>query len=194
MHLRCLRFGFPLVLITALAACTPAADPALQRVSREDSRLDTLFVRLREARDAAEAERVEQQIWTAWTTSGRPDVDRLMKEGAEMMAAGDYDAAVRVFDRLVKLAPNFPEGWNKRATAHYLRGDYAASIRDIGRTLALEKRHFGALSGLGTICITQGNHRAALRAFEAVLALNPQAHGTRRLVNTLRAKLGMASA
>ena len=191
MHLRCRRFGFQIVFLTALAACAPAAEPAARHAAREGSRLDTLFLRLRKAQDPAEAALIEQQIWTAWTASGRPDVDRLMTHGLEAMASGDYGAAARAFDRVVTLAPNFPEGWNKRATIHYLRGDYPASLRDIGRTLALEKRHFGALSGLGTIYITQGNHRGALHAFQAVLELHPQARGTRRLVNTLRAKLGI---
>jgi tetratricopeptide (TPR) repeat protein len=185
-------FGLYAAVLAGLAGCRPAAERLATNTGRQSQRLDTLFVRLRTAPDANEAEAIEQQIWAVWTHSDRPEVDRLMRQGAEAMANGDYTSAIGIFDRLVALAPNFPEGWNKRATVHYLRGDYAASLQDIARTLALEKRHFGALSGQGTIYLTQGNLRAALRSFEAVLALSPQAQGTRKLVNALRAKLGVA--
>ncbi len=194
MH-QCLdRFGRYAALLAVLTVCTPTAEPLVRHTARQSQRLDTLIVRLRAARNADEAEAIEQQIWAIWTHSGRPAVDRLMQRGVDAMAAGDYTAAVGIFDRMVALAPDFPEGWNERATVHYLRGEYQASLHDIDRTLALEKRHLGALSGQGTIYLTQGNLRGALRAFEAVLALSPQARGMRKLVNALRAKLGIVQA
>ncbi len=187
-------FGLYTAVLAGLAGCRSAPERLATHAGRQSQRLDTLFVRLRTAPDADEAAAIEQQIWAIWTHSGRPEVDRLMQQGVEAMANGDYTTAVGIFDRLVALAPNFPEGWNKRATVHYLRGNYAASLQDIARTLALEERHFGALSGQGTIYLTQGNLRRALRCFEAVLALSPQAQGTRKLVNALRARLGVVQA
>ena len=106
------------------------------------------------------------------------------------MNKGDLDSAIAEFDALVSVAPNFAEGWNKRATALYLAGRYTESVRDIQRTLALEPRHFGALSGLGTIYLIIANDRGALDAFEAVLALNPHLEGVRRQVESLRNDLG----
>ena len=89
------------------------------------------------------------------------------------MAEARLQAALERFDRMVEQAPDFAEGWNKRATVHYLMGDYRASVRDIQRTLGLEPRHFGALSGLGLIYDAIDQPAAALRSFEAAVAINP---------------------
>ena len=55
------------------------------------------------------------------------------------------------FDTIVRLAPEFAEGWNARATAYYRAGLFGPSIYDIQMTLSLNPDHFGALIGLGLI-------------------------------------------
>ena len=110
-----------------------------------------------------------------WHESGREDVDRLMEAGIEEMGSGRLRESIATFARIVGLAPEFAEGWNKRATAYYLAGELDASIRDVERTLALEPRHFGALSGLGLIYLARDDELGALRAFEATLKVHPRA-------------------
>jgi Flp pilus assembly protein TadD len=89
------------------------------------------------------------------------------------MAEGEFKLAADWFGKVIQLAPDFAEGWNKRATAHYLADDLDASVRDIQKTLALEPRHFGALSGLGLIFMQRGDLAGALAAFEQVLVVHP---------------------
>ena len=96
-----------------------------------------------------------------------------MEQGVLAMARADYASALRTFDRMVEQAPDFAEGWNKRATVHYLMGNWRASVRDIQHTLALEPRHFGALFGLGLIYEALDQPEAALRSFEATLRPEP---------------------
>ena len=85
--------------------------------------------------------------------------------------------------------PDYAEGWNKRATVHYLKGDYSASVIDIERTLALEPRHFGAISGMGLIFMARGDEAGALKAFKEVLKIHPHARGAQFHVEELRKKL-----
>ena len=92
---------------------------------------------------------IEQRIWAIWARSGNKAVDLLMAEGIARLNGGENDAALELFDRVVRLAPSFAEGWNKRATTLYTMGQFEKSVQDIDKVLALEPRHFGALSGLG---------------------------------------------
>jgi tetratricopeptide (TPR) repeat protein len=112
-----------------------------------------------------------------------------MEEGTRAMALGRLDDAIAIFGRVVTTLPDFAEGWNKRATAHYLNEDYTASVVDIERTLALETRHFGAISGMGLIFLARGNEAGALRAFKEVLKIHPHARGAKVRVEELRKKL-----
>jgi len=140
---------------------------------QKDARLDKLFQQLKAAGNVVESQPIEEKIWEIWMQSGDQNVDALMAIGVSALNDQDYAQAYRAFDRIVELAPNFAEGWNKRATTLYLLGRYDESIKDIGKTLALEPRHFGALSGLGLCNIEINKEKEALDAFEKALAINP---------------------
>lgn len=176
-------------LIAGLFTAVLLLSPFGAAAGQEDARLDQLFARLKAAPSAREAQAIEQSIWSLWTRSGKEKVDAEMAVGALAMAVGEYKAALRSFDAVVKMAPDFAEGWNKRATVEYLLGDLDASVGDIERTLALEPRHFGALSGLGLIYLAIGKERAAIRAFEGALAIHPNLSGARARIKRLRRKL-----
>ena len=163
----------------------PASSPADQT----DPRLPDLFEVLRSATTPDRIGRAERFIWHIWLESGRDDVDRLMETGIEEMGSGRLRESIVTFGRIIDLAPEFAEGWNKRATARYLAGEFDASIDDVERTLALEPRHFGALSGLGLLHLAKGDEFGALRAFEATLEVHPRAPAARYHVQRLRAKL-----
>jgi tetratricopeptide (TPR) repeat protein len=172
-----------------LASLLIAAQGQPAYADQDDPRLDLLFARLQHTPDPAEAHSLEQSIWVVWLQSGDPAVDRLMQQGILALQGQHYATALQAFDRMVERAPEFAEGWNKRATVHYLMGNWSASVQDIQRTLALEPRHFGALFGLGLIYDALERPEAALRSFEATLALNPHSENTRRMVEQLRRQL-----
>ena len=98
--------------------------------------------------------------------------------------------AMPVLDDIVARAPNWAEGWNKRATVLYLMGEHDRSLADIDRVLALEPRHFGALAGLGLIRIEKGETREALAAFRRALAVNPFLRERFSLIPALEKQLG----
>ncbi len=176
-------------LIAGLFTAVLLLSPFGAAAGQDDARLDRLFAGLKAAPSAGDAQAIEQTIWRLWTHAGIKKVDAEMAAGALAMAVGEFKAAFRSFDAVVKMAPDFAEGWNKRATVEYLMGDFDASVGDIERTLALEPRHFGALSGLGLIYLAIGKERAAIRAFEGALAIHPYLPGTRARIKRLRRKL-----
>jgi tetratricopeptide (TPR) repeat protein len=134
-----------------------------------DPRLGGLFTQLKAAGSLDEAQTIEARIWALWLRSKVAGVDTLMNEGMGRMETGDLDRALATFTEVTKRAPDFAEGWNKRATVLYMLGRPQESIADIGRVLALEPRHFGALSGLG-LCEADLRHdKAAADAFPRAL-------------------------
>lgn len=157
--------------------------------AQDDQRLDGLFNILLTTEDPQQARRVEGQIWQIWIESGREEIDALMGKGVDAMNKRQFDTALSAFDEIVRRAPGFAEGWNKRATVYFLRDELSESVEDIKRTLALEPRHFGAISGMGLIFLERGDETAALGAFESVLEINPHSPGARLRVEYLRAKL-----
>ena len=183
------RFLVSIALVLLLgASMSCSTDPAPRGGDRQAS-LDALFRRLQTTQSDEEAQIIEGTIRHVWAQSGRQGVDAMMGHAVEAMHAGDYDAALEAMNRVVGEAPNFAEGWNLRATIHYLREDYGQAVGDIERVLALEPRHFGALAGLGRIFLELEDKKAALKAFEAALALNPHLADVRTETKDLREQL-----
>jgi tetratricopeptide (TPR) repeat protein len=123
--------------------------------------------------DATQAAAAEAALWTMWCHSGRPEVDGLLLEGVRAMERRDLVEAEACFSRLIARAPEFAEGWNKRATVRYLAENYEGSIADCRETLARKPHHFGALSGQGLCHLALGQHRAAAALFRRALAVHP---------------------
>ena len=140
-------------------------------------RLDRLFSQLAQSKTPEDAKVVEDLIWDVWNRSGSISVDLLMDRALEALAAGNYDNSLTFLDEVVDLAPGYSEGWNKRATVHFLRDDYASALGDLEATLALEPRHFGAIAGLALVLEDLGDKEGALDAYRRVLAVYPYLEG-----------------
>ena len=173
-----LRLLIAALLLGALAASAEA--------DQRDPRLPGLFERLKAAETLEAAQPIEAEIWTIWSQSENDDVNLLMGIGVNAMAREDYATALELFDKMVEVAPDFAEGWNKRATVLYLVGEFERSHADVETVLKLEPRHFGALSGLGLIYIAEGDAQKALDAFRRALAVNPTMPGPQRWVEELK--------
>jgi tetratricopeptide (TPR) repeat protein len=163
---------------------------ATAHADQTDTRLNALFDQLKVATAPREAVVIEQKIWAIWLEVPQENIRVLMDEGLGAMRRNDGQAALKVFDQVVMLAPDFAEGWNKRATVHYLLRNYEESLADIDATVELEPRHFGALSGRGLVFVKLRNLQKALAAFEAALEVHPQSRGGEANVETIRELLG----
>ena len=154
------------------------------------STLDELFAHLREASTPTEIETLQSGIWQIWLTTGEHVLDKHLEAGMRALAAGNYTQAIHDFTDLIELAPSYAEGWNKRATAYYLRGEYRASLDDIRETLRREPRHFGALSGWATMLRTLADDRGTLRVLTRLEQLCPHWPGLQSQLRDLRDQLG----
>ena len=106
-----------------------------------------------------------------------PKQRALMLQGIAEMQQQELQTAVTTFSKLIELAPDLSEAWNKRATVQWLLGNFPASLSDICETIKREPRHFGAYSGLGMIRAEMGEHGRAMAAFELAKKYNPHIVG-----------------
>jgi len=106
-------------------------------------------------------------------------VDRIFRAGVEAMQQGKLEKAETEFTRVIEMAPDFPEGWNKRATVRYMRKEFSGSIADCQQTLARNSSHFGAASGQGLCHMSLGEYREAAVCFRRALEIHPHLHGVR---------------
>lgn len=139
--------------------------------------------------DEVVRELAEHSLWAIWNRSGDPKIDALLQEGIHLLQSDRLDEAIATFDEVVKGAPGFPEGYNRRATAHYLTGQYEKSIADCEETIRRNPKHFGALSGLGYNYFKLGKPGQAIRYFERALDINPNKPRIRSMVTELKRAL-----
>ena len=142
-------------------------------VEEPQARIDRLFDDLKRARNEQAAERVAARIQHEWTRSGSASVDLLMQWSQKAIGEEKNAVAMDFLDQVVTLAPDYAEGWNRRATLHFTMENYSKSMADISRALQLEPRHFGALGGMATILKNSGHKEAAMHAYERVLEVYP---------------------
>ena len=94
------------------------------------------------------------------------------------------------FSRVIQLAPDFAEGWNKRATVRYGMKHFADSIADCQETLARNSNHFGAASGQGLCHMCLGQYREAAICFRQALEIHPHLQAVRHNLAAAEAEGG----
>lgn len=172
-----------------LLLCCALLLPCAARADQNDPELKDLFALLRKAPDEAAALTLEAEIWEHWFTHKDPAIQTLLDTGSAQMAREDFQSALTTFTRLIQQAPEYAEGWNRRATLHYLMGNYPASEKDIQQTLKLEPYHFGALSGRGLVKLALRDLKGARAAFLSALEVNPMMGGVRGNIAMIDAQL-----
>ena len=160
-------FKILIVSISLLFACKIAL------ADQNDPRLNNLFKKLNETENQDEIRDLISDIWNIWYEVDDPKVIEYFEKGIQAMNLRNYPLAIRFFNNLIEEDPNFAEGWNKRATVHFMMGNFDQSMQDIIKTLELEPRHFGALDGMGLIFIHQGQFQQALDVYDKMLEIFP---------------------
>lgn len=155
----------------------------------KQARLDQLFADLKRERNEKAAERIAGRIGSEWSQSGSASIDLMMQWSQKATENQKFDVALDFLDQVVTLQPTYAEGWNRRATVHFMMKNYGKSMSDIDRTLQLEPRHFGALSGLAQIMAETGHKQSALEAWQRVLGIYPMMRSAQDQVAALSEEL-----
>jgi tetratricopeptide (TPR) repeat protein len=139
--------------------------------------------------DAAVRALAQASLWAIWHRSGDAAIDALLQRGIAAMEARRFPEAVALFDEVIRRAPAFAEGWNKRATVYYLMGEWDKSLADCEEVVRRNPIHFGALSGFGLNYVQKGDLTRAAAYFERALRVNPNLESIESLLEEIREAL-----
>jgi tetratricopeptide (TPR) repeat protein len=167
-----------------------AARPKLQepdpdREQDRDAMLAELYSHLAKAPDAEQATPIAKTIETLWLRSGSDTIGLLMRRALKAVEEQRMDLALKLLDAVVELAPDYAEGFSRRAYVHYLKNDYTSAVGDLRRTLALEPNHYKALEGLGRILRENGQKKSAFKVYQDLLRIYPHMPGAKEAVDEL---------
>jgi tetratricopeptide (TPR) repeat protein len=173
-------------LILALILVAPiAAHAAANPAPKAPSSLDALFASLAKAQSEDDAKPIETQILALFDQSGSPSVDLLMARAGTAADAGDKDTAKKLIDAITDIAPDYAEGWHRRAALLAAAGDDEGAMISLQKAVTLNPREFAALSELAGILEEYGDKKAALVTYRKALALDPHLEGVDKHVDQL---------
>ena len=148
-----------------------------------------LYARLAASKDANETAGIITRLLHSYSESGSDTADLLLRRARQAIGIEQYSDALKILDATITLLPDWAEGWNARATAHYLDDDYDGSMADIAETLKREPKHLGALMGMATILEARGKREEALKVYERALAIAPHWRNAEEAADKLKAAL-----
>ncbi len=162
----------------------PAADPEKpyhQRVIAEPPKtpraraevLSNLYALLETSDDKQTGDAIAGTIEHFWRLGYSDTVNVLMKRAMQAMSQKKEALALKFFDAVVDLAPDYAEGWHQRAAVHYSRNNFARALGDLRRVLALDANHFQALEGLSRLLQETGQKAGALAAHRKLMSVHP---------------------
>jgi tetratricopeptide (TPR) repeat protein len=150
-----------------------------------DTVLTELYGQLAASDDETAAKSVADSIERVWLHSGSPTVDLLFGRAMQAVSDKDYNRALRFLDHVVEQAPDFTEGWSRRAFVNFQLGNVRLAVGDLRRALALDPNHFKALDGLAQVLRDIGEKRAALQVMRRLWQVHPYWAGAERGVEEL---------
>jgi Flp pilus assembly protein TadD len=167
-----MRMSFVLpVLLSLVVPALAAAPPA------KTTPLDKLFTDLAKTTSSDQAKPIEDRIVQMFNQSGSATVDILMERSAITLKIGDKDTTKKLVYAITTVAPDYAEGWHRRAMLEAAANDDADAIVSLQKTVTLNPREFEAQSELGKLLEDYGDKKAALAAYRKALALDPHMAG-----------------
>jgi len=95
------------------------------------------------------------------------------EEGLSYQQAGDTDAALQAFSRLIELAPDFAPAYVARGGVYLARGEYDLALTDADAALKADPSYAAAYALRGETLRLMGRPAQALRAFDRALSHDP---------------------
>lgn len=123
--------------------------------------------------DARDAGAIAERLEALWARSGSASADLLLQRGRDALEQGDIAAALDHLGALTDHAPDFAEGWQLRANAHFAAGYYGPAMADLEQALRLNPNDWRAIFGLAVMWESFGDLARAAAALRLAQAIHP---------------------
>ena len=101
------------------------------------------------------------------------DASSLTSAGVRHLQMGEYDRAIRDFDRALALKPGLVVAWKHRGIAHRGKGDYERAVADYDHAITFAPNDARLLTDRGTTYLLLDDYRRAIQDFDRAIALKP---------------------
>lgn len=174
-------------LLPAGVAFAETSAPAQHRADgRVDENVTNLLDRLAKAGDDLESRHIAAALLQRWARANSDTIDLLAARAQVAEAAGAAPLARQLLDYVVSLAPNWADGYVRRARLRAESGDDPGALSDLEAALHHEPRRFDALEMQGALAERTGNKKLALAALRKALALQPMNEDLRKSEERLK--------
>jgi len=148
--------------------------------------LADLFAKLKAETDEEAAALIAEEVWAVFLQSGSASVDFLLHRGIAAQNRGDNKLARRMYDHVLRLQPNYAEGWSRSGRLAADEKDLSRAVSDTTQALILEPRHFYALWTLGNILETLERPDDAFEVYEQANKVYPEHKQIKQRVERLK--------
>lgn len=148
--------------------------------------MNKFYDRLAKAEDAQSAGMLENAIEIMWQRSGSDTIDLLMARSLTAVKGRDPKLALKLLDSVTELAPNYTEGWNRKAYVHFSQKQFSHALHDLRHALALDPRHFKAIDGLANVLREIGDKKRALQIYRTLHKVHPFWQGAKPAIEELQ--------
>lgn len=169
----------------ARKAPPPIAVQQPRTPAEREKALSDLYAHLATSADAEAAKQVAASIERLWLNAGSDTVAVLMERATAAHQGKKHDLALKLLDAVVELAPDYAEGWSRRAIVHFGQNNMERAVGDLRRVLALDPNHFRALDALAHILKDIGQKRGALAMVRQLLEVHPFWDGAKQMHDEL---------
>lgn len=159
------------------------------QVSAQDAALEGLLSELSSAQED-DARRIAAEIELKWAQSGSSTADLLLKRGNDALEIGEIGRAIEHYTALTDHAPEFAEGWHRRAIAYAEAELFGPAIADLEHAIAIEPRHYNAIASLGGILQRVNRYDMAKEAYQQVLLIHPHHKDVQAALEAVELEIG----
>ena len=85
----------------------------------------------------------------------------------------EFHDAIRKFDEVLNIYPNYKEAWNIKGLALFYQENYEGALECCDKALEIDSNYKEALNNEGWILVAQGNYEDALKYLNKVIKIDP---------------------